>query len=76
MQAHVHAPQSPSHPDADPHPWFGVEPEALEDAARALCAVRPGSHAAERLMERAAYLRVTRCRHADDRQRASALFLG
>ncbi len=75
MQTHHHAPRIPSDPGADLLPWFGIEPEALEDAARSLCAVRPGSRAAERLMERAAYLRATRSRHTEDRQRVSVLFL-
>ncbi len=76
MQAQAHASRSPSHPDADLRPWFGVEPEALEDAARSLCAIRPGSRAAERLMERAAYLRATRDPQPDHRQSGSALFFG
>ncbi|GJD77955.1 hypothetical protein [Methylobacterium gregans] len=76
MQAHAHAPWCSSNPDADLLPWFGLEPEALEDAARSLCAVRPGNCDAERLMERAAYLRATRIGHTEAPQRASALFLG
>lgn len=75
MQTHHHAPRIPSDPGGDLLPWFGIEPEGLEDAARRLCAVRPGSRAAERLMERAAYLRATRSCHTEDRQRVSVLFL-
>lgn len=76
MQAHTPASCCSSNPDADLLAWFGVEPETLEDAARSLCTIRPGSRDAERLMERAAYLRATRSPHSDDRQRASALFFG
>jgi hypothetical protein len=56
-----------------PQPWPGVEPEALEDVARSLCARRPGSRAAERLMERAAYLRAIRTPTLDGPRSSSAL---
>ncbi len=72
----VHASRSPSRPEPGTQPWAGLEPEMLEDAARSLCALRPGSRAAERLMERAAYLRATRLLPPCDRNGTSALLLG
>lgn len=63
MQAFLSNPARPSRPEPEPSPWLGLEPEDLEDAARRLCAARPGSGAAERLMERAAYLRASRFSH-------------
>lgn len=37
---------------------WGIEPETMEDAARALACRHPGSALAERLMARAAYVRA------------------
>ncbi len=37
---------------------WGIEPEPMEDTARALACRHPGSALAERLMARAAYVRV------------------
>jgi|GEM_PF-2807303 len=51
---------------------WGIEPEAMEDSARALACRHPGSALAERLMARAASVRATGARmpsHAP-RQRA------
>jgi hypothetical protein len=58
-----------------PPPWSGLEPEDLEDAARSLCARCPGSSAAERLMERAAYLRANRSSPTNDPRVSGALLL-
>lgn len=75
MQARVPALRTPSPLEAEPLSWPDVEPEELEDAARNLCAVRPGSRAAERLMERACYLRSIRTAPAAGQPAASLLLL-
>lgn len=74
MKAHASASASLSGLEV-PQPWSGVEPEDLEDAARSLCASRPGSRAAEWLMERASYLRAIRSASSADPQAPSRLLL-
>lgn len=86
MRARPAAPRNTSRPETEPPPrsvlsvlvsdiWSSLEPEDLEDAARGLCARRPGSRVAERLMERASYLRTMRGPQPADGQRTSALLL-
>jgi hypothetical protein len=43
---------------------WGSEPEALEDTARVLIGVQPGSAVAERLLGRARYLRARQVQRA------------
>ncbi|AWN35941.1 hypothetical protein [Methylobacterium radiodurans] len=74
MKARASAPGSLPGSDV-PQPWSGVEPEDLEAAARILCTLRPGSRAAEWLMERATYLRAMRSPPSADLRGQSALLL-
>jgi hypothetical protein len=51
---------------------WGIEPETMEDTARALACRHPGSALAERLMARAAYVRTMGARMPSHRVRTAS----